>query len=204
MDNGVNPYSGTPNYTTSTSLGARVARLNPSWNEDDSAAVRNANFKLAMALTLREMTDYVQGLAQWWWPGRSIVETSLDAAESVHAGGEIVALDGGYAPWKDHLADLEREKGIHGRTKFVLYSEGPGGNWRIQTVPLADAGFENRLPIEPAWWGVRDDALSDLSGVQGCVFVHANGFIGGAKTREGVLALAQKTLSLQRERNGGA
>lgn len=29
------------------------------------------------------------------------------------------------------------------------------------------------------WRGFRDQALSDLSGIPGCIFVHQAGFIGG-------------------------
>ena len=42
--------------------------------------------------------------------------------------------------------------------------------------------------------GVRDEALSTLSGIPGCVFVHAAGFIGGNATFEGVLEMADRTL----------
>lgn len=41
---------------------------------------------------------------------------------------------------------------------------------------------------------MRDDALSELSGVPDCVFVHAGGFIGGNKTKEGALEMARRTL----------
>lgn len=42
--------------------------------------------------------------------------------------------------------------------------------------------------------GVRDDQLSDLSGIDGCIFCHATGFIGGNKNREGALKMALKSL----------
>ena len=44
--------------------------------------------------------------------------------------------------------------------------------------------------------GYRDKEVDEVSGVSGCVFVHASGFIGGNKTYEGVLAMAQKGLIL--------
>lgn len=44
------------------------------------------------------------------------------------------------------------------------------------------------------WCGIRDEELSTLSGIKGCIFVHASGFIGGNETREGVLSMARKTL----------
>ena len=50
--------------------------------------------------------------------------------------------------------------------------------------------FESRKPLPEAWRGVRDDELSKLSGIDGCVFVHASGFIGGNKTEEGTMKMA--------------
>lgn len=46
------------------------------------------------------------------------------------------------------------------------------------------------------WRGVRDDQLSELTGIDGCIFVHASGFIGGNKTHAGALAMAKAALSL--------
>lgn len=54
----------------------------------------------------------------------------------------------------------------------------------------------HRLPLPEAWRGLRDEALSELAGIPGCVFVHASGFIGGNQTREGALEMARRTLAL--------
>jgi len=54
-----------------------------------------------------------------------------------------------------------------------------------------------RLSILSEWQGLRDQELSDKSGIPGCIFVHANGFIGGNQTYEGVLEMARKSLKQQ-------
>ena len=51
-----------------------------------------------------------------------------------------------------------------------------------------------RLSLLEEWRGVRDAALSELSGIPGCIFVHAGGFIGGNETRDGALEMARRTL----------
>ena len=66
---------------------------------------------------------------------------------------------------------------------YVLYPDEFGGNWRIQAVPVAAESFESRKALPAKWRGVRDDELSKLSGVEGCIFVHASGFTGGACCR---------------------
>lgn len=54
-----------------------------------------------------------------------------------------------------------------------------------------------RLSLPREWQGLRDKELSDKSGIPGCVFVHANGFIGGNETYDGVLAMAKYSLKQQ-------
>lgn len=62
---------------------------------------------------------------------------------------------------------------------YVLYPDETGGQWRIQAVPVAPESFASRKALPEAWRGLRDDALSGVADVPGCVFVHASGFIGG-------------------------
>ena len=68
--------------------------------------------------------------------------------------------------------------------------------WRVQTVPVDPGSFQSRKPLPKAWMGIRDEELDNVSGIPGCIFVHASGFIGGNKTYEGTLAMAQKGLTL--------
>ena len=43
---------------------------------------------------------------------------------------------------------------------------------------------------------MRDDELSEVSGIPGGIFVHAGGFIGGNQTYEGVLQMARTSLKM--------
>lgn len=51
-----------------------------------------------------------------------------------------------------------------------------------------------RLSLPEDWRGLRADDLSSVSGIPGCIFVHASGFIGGNETQEGALEMARKAL----------
>lgn len=106
-------------------------------------------------------------------------------------------------PWADHLYDCEAEaaSAANGsadsssvQVLYVLFPESdqPDTKWRVRAVSEEDGGFKNRKDLPDAWKGVRDDELSKLSGIEGCVFVHAAGFIGGNKTFEGALEMARK------------
>ena len=47
--------------------------------------------------------------------------------------------------------------------------------WRVQAVSVSAGSFENRKSLPKEWQGLRDEQLSQLSGIPGCVFVHASG-----------------------------
>ena len=63
--------------------------------------------------------------------------------------------------------------------------------WVCTSVPHA------RLSLPEPWRGLRGDSLSQIAGIPDCIFVHANGFIGGNANREGTLAMACAALRLQ-------
>lgn len=82
---------------------------------------------------------------------------------------------------QEHLFDLETELQLTEPEKpvYIIYPDETGGNWRIQAVPISPDSFISRKPLPEPWRGVRDDALSQVTGVPGGIFVHASGFIGG-------------------------
>ncbi|KAL7309505.1 hypothetical protein PS15m_010375 [Mucor circinelloides] len=200
-DNGISAYPNTvsPLYKESpTSLYHRVAKKNPNWNEPMTDAEIDARFVEASDMAGAELVDYVKGLQVSWLPARSLVVDALDKATDVHPSGRVIALDRS-CPWKEHLLDLEKERGLVNDKSvlYVLYPESsPEGNWRIQCVPLRPEGFENRKSLPEAWRGFRDDELSRISGVDGCIFTHAGGFIGGNKSRHGAYEMARLAIEL--------
>lgn len=54
--------------------------------------------------------------------------------------------------------------------------------------------FETRAPILPECMGLRFEELSAKSGIDGCIFVHATGFIGANSTANGAIEMARKSL----------
>ncbi len=110
---------------------------------------------------------------------------------AVHPSGKIVILTH-FAPWKSHLYELPGGDEV----LYVLYQDS-GKSWRVQCVPESEGSFVSRKPLPAEWRGVRDDVLSQLAEIPGCIFVHASGFIGGAASREGALAMAVKALEAE-------
>jgi uncharacterized UPF0160 family protein len=102
-------------------------------------------------------------------------------------------------PWKSHLFDLEKELNLtNNEIKYAIYQDKGDKSFRIQCVPICDGSFVNRLSLPAEWCGLRDEGLSSKSSIPGCVFVHANGFIGGNRTYEGALEMLRQSLKLVR------
>lgn len=198
IDNGVNQYEnqGPPKYLNSTSLSSRVGFLNPKWNEDSSDEVLYSQFLKAIELTGGEFAESVEYAWNCWLPGRAGVKEALERRFEADDSGQIMRLFH-YCPWKDHLYDLEVEMALPKPILFCLYEDDREHKWRIQAVSVSPSSFENRKSLLAAWRGLRDEQLSEISGIPGCVFVHASGFIGGNITYEGVLEMAKRSLTAE-------
>jgi len=197
QDNGVPQFDGPARWTVSTDLGARVARLNKPWNvewEHPDFPSPDVQFQKAVTLVSGEFSHAVKAAALHWLPARSLVEEAVGKRKSVHPSGKIVELTK-YCPWADHLHDIERDMGIEGQLLYVIYSD-PNSIFRVQCVPKDKGSFVSRLPLAEAWQGLRDKALDKVTGIEGGIFVHANGFIAGHNTRAGVISLATSTMAM--------
>ncbi|KAH6613806.1 metal-dependent protein hydrolase [Chaetomium sp. MPI-SDFR-AT-0129] len=185
-------------------LGAMVGRFNGYWNDpviEDPVAAQAAEdqrFELASQRIGEEFDRGLDFFTRAWLPAREVVAEAFNERQEYDSEGRILVLKKQSAPWKDHLYTLEEEKGEEGKVLYVLYPEKPvpGAKWRIQCVPSAGDSFESRKPLPEAWRGSRDEELDGITGVEGGVFVHASGFIGGNKTFEGALAMAKKALKI--------
>jgi len=192
IDNGVEAFEGgVKNYSVSTTLSARVGTFNPQWNDDGDSASGEKHemerFKQAMLMVAGEFSSYVFGLVESWLPARRIVEAAAAQRNSVHSSGKIVRLERA-CPWKDHVPSVEAALGLGAWFLYVLYDDG-SGVWRVQAVELE--GFTSRKALPERLRGLRDAELAQVSGVADAVFVHASGFIGGAKSYQGALKLAE-------------
>jgi len=197
IDNGVSQYPSElkPNYKVRTDLSSRVSWLNPAWNERCDRETVDAKFLKASALTGSEFFDRLDYYSNSWIPAREIVSEALKSRTIVDASGRILLLKT-FAPWKDHLFDIENETNLKETDQplYVIYQDETGGNWRVQAVPTGPDSFESRKALPTSWRGLRDAELSILNNIPGCIFVHSSGFIGGNATKEGALRMAQESL----------
>lgn len=108
---------------------------------------------------------------------------------------------------------LEKQLKTPGHVIYVVYpGDSEGNSWRVQAIPVSEsAEFDNRCnfgvcgvhsliilvgPLPEEWRGKRDEELSKIAGVKDATFVHATGFIGGAKTKEETISMAVKSLEI--------
>lgn len=191
-DNGVNSYSGDSNYKVTTTISSRVARLGISWREEWTEEKEQERFRFAMGLMIGEFAQRVHIEADEILPARSIVREAMEDAKKVHPSGEILVMKQN-CPYMEHVFALEKERGEEGKTKFVVV-ENSDGSWRVRAMNAGPGTFEVRKKILANCLGLRDEELSRASGIEGCIFVHINGFIGSNKTKEGALKMAIQSL----------
>lgn len=196
IDNGVPQFDGESAYRINTHLSNRVKTFNPGWTEDKTNDEIDELFHKAKAYVGKEFEDKVQYFGSAWLPARKIVEEAIENRFSVHSSGEIIEL-ARFCPWQEHLREIERDLG-NVEVKYVLFNSG-NNDFRVQCVPVKEGSFVCRKFLNKKWFGIRDDELEKVSGIEGIKFCHATGFIGGHKTRDGTLKMAELSLLAEDE-----
>lgn len=191
IDNGQKPYDTDAKelYKDSTGLSSRIGRLNASWVDD--TANENERFEKAMQIAGVDFTDILTHIVRVWLPARSGVESAFLQRGAQHPSHQILVLQRSL-PWKDHLTTIEKEHHTPNdkATIYVLYPDQDGG-WRVQAVPNGKQAFASRLNLPEDIRGLRDAELAAVTGVPDAIFIHATGFIGGARSYAGALKLAE-------------
>lgn len=145
-----------------------------------------------MSMMLEEFTERLYGQTDVFLPAREIVVEALDRAETTHPSKEIVVIQQD-CPFMDHLMELERVRGIEGRTKFVIVHN-KDDSWRVRAINLKPGSFALRQKLLPRVCGLRDEELIRACGIPDCVFVHSSGFMGINRSFDGALQMAIQSL----------
>ncbi|VDP23334.1 unnamed protein product [Soboliphyme baturini] len=116
----------------------------------------------------------------------------------VDPSGEVIEFNSGGCPWREHLFELEKELQVK-PINYVLFPSYDRKSWMIVCVPARPTGFALRLGLPVAWRGLRDRELSTMTGIDSCVFCHANGFCGSNARKEGALDMVRVALRQPRE-----
>ncbi|KAG5726133.1 UPF0160 protein C27H6.8 [Termitomyces sp. T112] len=199
IDNGISQYPDDiePKYRSRTDLSSRVSHLNPAWNQPTDSQTVDTQFGKASRLTGEEFLGRLNYYAHAWFPARDLLFSSIaKSKETIDSTGKIILLEQ-FLPWKEHLFELEADETSSiapGEAIYIVYPDETASNWRIQAVPVSPESFESRKALPEEWRGLRDEELTKVSGIPGGIFIHASGFIGGNKTKEGALEIARAAL----------
>lgn len=196
IDNGVPQFPDEPTYRISSHISARVGHFNSQWN---SAADfdEQVQFEKAKALAGAEFTEAVLFFATVWWPARAIVCDAIKKRHSLHESGKIIEM-AQQCPWKQHLFELEKTEKCDGEILYCIFGAG-ANDYRVICVPNTASSFVCRKFLPAAWRGIREQQLIEATGLADAKFVHATGFIGGAKTRDCALQMAIQALEATEE-----
>jgi len=169
-------------------LSALVAQLNTNWMEeqgldgDAKAQLQEDGFRDAIGITGRFLDRaIVKKISQI--RSRDIVRQAPKLL-----GGKVLHLQQGGMPWTGVVVDEMPE------VLFVIYPDSDGSQYQIKTVPVEPGSFDTRRDLPKSWAGLRDAELAAATGVPDSVFCHLNLFIGGAKSLEGAVRLAELAL----------
>jgi len=179
VDNGVLPDIDYP--AKPASISNLISGFNPDWDSEvkpDDAfleAVAFAQGILARAIASAESKARAKAL----------VDTAIEASEE-----RIIVLPQ-FAPWQEYVLASEDPKAAE--ALYVVFPSNRGG-YNVQAIPDAIGSFGNRKPLPESWRGVPANDLQAVSGVADANFCHKGGFIGGADSLNGALAMARKAI----------
>ncbi|WP_293662672.1 MYG1 family protein [Rhodoferax sp. OV413] len=170
-------------------LSSLIAQLNTHWLEEKGldaagrAQLLETRFLEAIAIT-RKFLDHALS--------RKVAQ--LRAMDTVRQaprllGGRVLHLQEGGMPWT-HVVLHEMP-----HVMFVIYPDSDGNQHQIKTVPVEAGSFIARMDLPEAWAGLREADLAAVNGVADSVFCHLNLFIGGARSFEGALRMAELALA---------
>lgn len=178
-DNGINVFEQN-NPEVFPYLIQQVFRsISPTWKEDNSLLDQKFFECVDMAKKILEREiihaqDYISA------------EEKLENIYNSSPDQKILILDDRY-PWEEILVDYPKT--------LIIVAPRPAGNWKAEVTFLSKGSMERKMYFPQTWAGLRDEEMAKVSGVPDAIFCHNGRFIAVAKSKEGAIALAQKSLT---------
>lgn len=163
-----------------TTITAIIRDFNPSWNEEpcyDEKFVQACD--TARVLFNNVIRDVIANVK-----AEPFVNVAIDKCE----GSELLILDK-YADWHKYVFNNPKANEM----KYIIFPT-IREIYNVQVIPVGFKDSNARKPFPVEWNGLKDEEFRAVSGVETATFCHPGGFIAGAKTLEGAIALANKAL----------
>lgn len=78
--------------------------------------------------------------------------------------------------------------------EYVIFPDEANGTWQVYALPHVGQPFSQKRPFPAAWAGLRDEALTQVTGVADAIFCHSKRFLVVAQSREGAIDLLLRSL----------
>jgi uncharacterized UPF0160 family protein len=163
-------------------LSAYLSICNPGWDEKQELSEFD---KLFVQTAHNHVMPYLKRQIEAAWSSLAAEHLVKTAFASDQHRKEVLILSPN-CPWQETVLGSPEMSDV----LYVVY-QAPDKNWMVQCVPDKPNSFGKRKALPAAWAGLRNKELADLIGVRDAVFCHPNLFIGGAKSREGAVTMAE-------------
>ena len=191
IDNGVVPTKGGEfNYKINTNISNDVREINSKAEEGSNYI---DEFQEALIMVKSRFIKKVKVLYKELSQAKELknhIKEAIVNRFNFHKSGKILFTKN--CLFAQDIFSLEKELDIKDEILFVIQPELKGTNFRIFAVPIQFQSFESRKPLKHG--GLKEKELCDTYNVEGCVFVHVNGFTGGNKTKEGAIKMVEFNL----------
>ncbi len=177
IDNGLFPKVDAPYRLTD--LDKVIDFFNKAWNEDVD---NDDNF--LKAVNIAEIIFDRIVLKE----NAKIVATKKVLEEMKNVRDGILILNE-YMPYNEAIFSVEN----HG-IKIVIFPSNRGG-FNIKPVTVSKESRELVCNFPKAYWGLHDEELANISGIDTARFVHSTGFLGVTGTLDDAIKLANKAIN---------
>ena len=112
----------------------------------------------------------------------------LEEMKQAQEEGRNYLLFEEYVPWKKPYFQA---KGADHLTEFIIFPS-LQNRWQAVAIPPEENSFAQKRSLPTEWSGLRDEELSAVIGIDGCIFCHKNLFIAVFDTKETAFAAMKK------------
>ena len=179
IDNGIFPvYQEEYKFKTLSDV---INMYNPSYDEEE----KSDEYFLDAVLFAITILDKEIKRANGTVKAREEVVNAIKACDS-----SILILER-FLPYKEAILESTNPKAE--QLKFIIFPSNRGG-YTIQTLPIGKNSNIMRKYFPYNWCGLRGEALSKETNIEGATFCHTDGFIAACETLEGAIKMANSAL----------
>ena len=158
-----------------------ISGFNQNWYEDGDEENRLIGFKAALNVAERVLDNVIRSAKGFVMADEEMKKTKLIL------DGKVLLLER-FVPWQQYVRNTFPD------SVFVIFPDS-NGTWRVQAIPEDKRSFKSKKSLPESWAGLNAEELQKVTGINDAIFCHAGRFIAGAKSKEGILKMAELALS---------